>query len=153
MRSWFRNGPGAVDAMQQILFRIPIGQDGIPVYGFGMMLFVAFIGCIWITTWAARKEGISREFVQDLALWIFLGGLLGARITYLIFHDKDISTVWDFIVRLPRIWDAGLIFYGSVVGAVAAYFLGYYLSFRKKKISTLRLADAVAPSIALGLLF
>src|SRR5438128_12429088 len=40
--------------MQQVLFRIPFPglADGIPIYGFGAMLFLAFIAGTWL---AARR--------------------------------------------------------------------------------------------------
>ena len=72
--------------MQQVLFHIPIRTswfpDGIPIYGYGMMLFLAFIICTWIAGRRAEKEGIPRERIQDLAIWLFLFGIVGARITY-----------------------------------------------------------------------
>src|SRR5205085_2808110 len=51
----------------------------------------------------------------------------------------------------PRIWDGGLILYGSVIGGVLAYALAYLLFFRRRGVSTLKLADVVAPSVALGI--
>src|SRR5262249_29930662 len=74
--------------MLQVLFRVPIltgwFPDGIPVYGFGMMLFVAFLLCTWLAGRRAEKVGISKEVIHDAAIWVFLGGLIGARVTYLL---------------------------------------------------------------------
>ena len=38
--------------MQQVLFRIPIlkgffGPDGLPINGYGVMLFLTFLVCVW----------------------------------------------------------------------------------------------------------
>src|SRR5438094_258288 len=144
--------------MQPILFRIPNTPDGLPVYGFGMMLFVTFIATTWMATRRAVKAGIAREVIQDVAVWIFLGGILGARLTYLIFHERmpiwPPERLWDLIKALPRIWDGGIILYGAVAGAVAAYFVGHWLFFRHKaNVTVLRMADVIAPTIALGLIF
>jgi prolipoprotein diacylglyceryltransferase len=140
--------------MQQVLFRIPIFKDwfpdGIPIYGFGMMLFVAFLLCTWVAGRRAEREGIRKETIQDIVIWLFLGGLLGARIVH-IFGETTVTDVADFFSRLPRIWDGGIVFYGSVIGALVAYGLAYLLIYRKQGISTLKLADILAPSIALGL--
>jgi hypothetical protein len=57
--------------------------DGVPIYGFGMMLFLAFILCTWLGGRRGEREGISKETTQDLAIWIFGGGLIGARLTFL----------------------------------------------------------------------
>jgi prolipoprotein diacylglyceryltransferase len=148
--------PGGVTNMQQVLFRIPI-FGGIPIYGFGAMLFVAFLACIWLATRRAKKLGIAPEVIQDLALWIFGGGILGGRICYLILHDMregKIQNVGEFFKTLPMIWNGGLIFYGAVIGAILSYFVGWYVSFRhKQNVTTLRLADVIAPTVAVGLLF
>src|SRR4051812_11885689 len=138
--------------MLQVLFRIPnpFGADGLPVYGFGMMLFLAFIGCTWLAGRRAQREGISKETIQDLAVWLFIGGPLRARITYL-YNEKPRPDLVAFLKKLPQIWEGGIVFYGSVLGGFAAYFLAYYLIYRKRGLNTFRLVDAIAPSICLGL--
>src|SRR5262249_55767747 len=90
--------------------------------------------------------------IQDVAVWIFLGGILGARLTYLIF-DQKMRDPGKILLALPRIWDGGIIFYGSVAGAVVAYFIGHWLFFRHKpNVTILRMADVIAPTIALGMI-
>ena len=138
--------------MMPILFRLPIGPNGIPVYGFGLMLFVTFIATTWMASRRAEKVGIAREVIQDLAIWIFIGGILGARLVYLI-TVQNLRDPGAILMALPRIWDGGIVFYGAVAGGLIAYFLGYGLVFRHKaNFTTLRLADIIAPGIALGLL-
>jgi prolipoprotein diacylglyceryltransferase len=145
-----------VGLMMQVIWRIPIrtnwAPDGIPIYGFGLMLFFAFILCTWLAGKRGEREGIRKETIQDLAIWIFLGGLLGARTTYLLQEPHPFAGgVWEFIKRLPRIWDGGIILYGSILGGLAGYAIAWLFIYRKQGLSTRRLADAVAPSIALGL--
>lgn len=139
--------------MQQVLFYIPWKTawfpQGLPVYGFGMMLFIAFLLCTTIAGRRAEKEGVLYETIQDLALWIFVGGLIGARVLYLI-QDNPTSLA-NFFYQLPRIWDGGIILYGSVLGALVSYGIAYLLIYRHQNISTLQIADIISPSIALGL--
>jgi prolipoprotein diacylglyceryltransferase len=143
--------------MQQVLFWIPItiwNPHGIPVYGYGMMLFLAFIVCTWLAGRRAEREEVGKEVIQDLAIWVFLGGLLGSRIVYLLTlpeAQRPYTDVWGFIKELPRIWDGGVVFYGGAIGGVVGYFLDYLLFLRKQGVSTLQMADIVAPSVAVGL--
>jgi phosphatidylglycerol:prolipoprotein diacylglycerol transferase len=136
--------------MNQVLFRIPIylpdwAPDGIPIYGFGMMLFLTFVVTTWMAGRRAQQEGIGKEVIQDLAIWVFVGGIVGARLTFLIAYDLPL---WQFF----RIWDGGLIFYGSVLGGLVGYIPAYFYVIRKHRVSTWKLADVIAPSVAVGLL-
>lgn len=146
--------------MHQVLFRIPINflgwtPQGIPIYGFGTMLFLAFAACLWLTSRRGAKEGIRKEIIQDLAVWIFVGGIVGARLTFLLVEgDPDQSLaarLHSAVTEFFKIWDGGLVFYGSVIGGVAGYVLAYLLVYRKQGLSTWKLADVVAPSLAVGL--
>ncbi len=139
--------------MRQVIYHIPIPtpwSDDIPIYGFGMMLFVAFVVCTWLAGRRAEKEGIAKEHIQDLAIWLFVGGLVGSRITFLL-QVGQVSSFWDFLSQLPRIWDGGVIFYGAAIGGLVGYGLAYYFVLRKHALSTWKLADIIAPSIAMGL--
>jgi prolipoprotein diacylglyceryltransferase len=136
--------------MRQVLFWIPLPNPWVPdfelpIYGFGLMLFLTFITCTLWADWRARKEGVNPQILQDLAVWIFIGGIIGARITFMIQYHVPL---WQFF----EIWKGGLVFYGSAVGGVAAYSLAYFLVLRKQGVSTRQLADIVAPTVAWGLM-
>src|ERR1700686_3786421 len=99
-------------AMRQVLFYIPLhslwdGLPDIPIYGYGMMLFLAFVACTWLAVRLARREGIGRETVQDLAIWIFIGGVIGPRAVFIIQYPMYFSSFWQFF----QLWDGGLVFY------------------------------------------
>jgi prolipoprotein diacylglyceryltransferase len=142
-------------AMMQVLWRIPIHNqqwfpDGIPIYGFGMMLFLAFVICTWLASRRADAAGVPREHIQDLAIYLFIGGLIGARVLYLT-QEAPQPTFLDFLKQLPKIWDGGIILYGSVIGGLVGYAICWWFIFRKHNIPTLKVADILAPSIAIGL--
>lgn len=139
--------------MRQVLFRIPLRPfdglpdwwpDQLPIYGFGMMLFLAFLLCTWLAGRRARTEGIAPQFIQDLAVWIFVGGLVGARVVYMIQYHVPLQYFF-------MIWQGGLVFYGSAIGGVVGYALAYLFVIRKHGLSTWKLADIIAPSAAVGL--
>lgn len=139
--------------MHQVILRIPLRfanwlpewmPDSIPVYGFGLMLFFAFIICMWLAGWRSEMEGIPRIHVQDLTIWVFIAGILGARIVYMIQYRQPLS-------QFLEIWNGGLVFYGSFVGGLIGYLLAYHFVLRKNNISFLKMADIITPSIALGL--
>lgn len=140
--------------MHQVLFRIPLNPfgwfpDGIPIYGFGVMLFVAFFFCTWLAGRRAAREGIRKEFIQDLAMWLLFGGIAGARLTFLRVEEK---LPWSQVPgQFLRIWDGGLVLYGSILGALAGYVLAYFFLVRRYRLSSWQLADIIAPSLAAGI--
>jgi prolipoprotein diacylglyceryltransferase len=140
--------------MQQVLWRIPLKTawtpDGIPLYGFGVMLCLTFLLCTWLASRRAARVGMSKEQVQDLVIWLFVCGLLGARITFLLGEQAWRGWV-DFILSLPQIWNGGIVLYGSILGGLFGYLGFWYFTFRKLPITTLQLADILAPCITLGL--
>jgi len=128
--------------MKQVLFYIP-GTE-IPIYGYGMMLFLAFVFCLWLAKRLGRREGIEPKSIEDMAIWIFIFGILGARITYCVQFGCD-------FLGFFRIWDGGLVFYGSAIGGLVGYILAYIFVLRKHHISSWKMADVIAPCAALGL--
>jgi phosphatidylglycerol---prolipoprotein diacylglyceryl transferase len=128
--------------MQQVLFRIPIID--LPIFGYGMMLFLAYFFCVWLASWLARKEGIPTGNIYDMAILIFVGGILGGRITFMIQYHVPLAEIY-------KIWEGGLVFYGSAIGGVVGYFVAYFLLLRKHGVSTWKMADIIAPCAAVGL--
>jgi phosphatidylglycerol:prolipoprotein diacylglycerol transferase len=118
--------------------------QGIPIYGYGMMLFIAFVACTWLASRLARREGIAPEHVQDLAIYLFVGGIVGSRVVYMIQYKVPLS-------HFLFIWEGGLVFYGGAIGGAIAYVVAYYAVIKKHDLSTLKLADIIAPCTALGL--
>ncbi len=150
--------------MWQVIVKIPTPwtTDGIPVYGFGLMLFLAFVLCTWLARARAPKEGIDPDAVDALAIWIFLGGLAGARLTSMLsipyyppLLDPPGMRAW--IYKFVSIWDGGIVLYGAVAGGVASFFLAYWLYYRPDaskdaagKISR-RVFETFLPAVIFGL--
>ena len=50
--------------MRQTLFHLP--YLGIPVYGFGLMLFVGFLSATWYSKKKAADEGENPKTIEDI---------------------------------------------------------------------------------------
>ncbi len=144
--------------MQQVLFTVPIFKgafppDGVPVYGFGAMLFVTFIVVTWWGTVRARKIGMEPARFQDFTIWVFISGIVGARVLYMIqyAHQFPDQSLAGLAGAFFKIWEGGIIFYGSALGGAVGYGLFYWFVMRRLQVSGWQLADVVAPLLALGL--
>jgi phosphatidylglycerol---prolipoprotein diacylglyceryl transferase len=155
------NGPGfskeAHKPMRQVLFYIPLHQlsDGlpnIPIFGYGTMLFVAFVACTWLAGRLCLRQGIQPQFVQDLAIWIFVVGIIGARITFMVqYRLYEGRSPFEVLVQFIMIWEGGLVFYGSAIGGAVGYVLAYFFVLRRHHVSSWKMADVIAPCVPLGL--
>ena len=112
------------------------------------MIALAFLAGLWTATLRARREKISGEIIADVTLWIMVGTILGARAVYVATYWKD-EFAGQPITEIFAIWHGGLVFYGGLIGATIAGTI--YL--RWKKLPFWKIADALAPSIALGSVF
>jgi phosphatidylglycerol:prolipoprotein diacylglycerol transferase len=143
--------------MQQILFHIPIVN--IPVYGYGMMLFFAFIGCNWLARRLCKREGIDGSMIPDLAIWLFVAGIIGGRIVFVIqywpsdlekgYTGFDVRPRWEVI----KLWDGGLVLYGALFGGAAGYFAYHHRYLKDQGVSNWKMFDVIAPCVVLGIAF
>jgi phosphatidylglycerol:prolipoprotein diacylglycerol transferase len=139
--------------MYQVIYRIPVRvfnwmpawlPDYLPIFGYGSMLFCAFLVCIALANWRAKRLGIDKNHIQDLALWIFGTGILGARITFMVQYHEPVENFF-------KIWNGGLVFYGSFIGGAVGYAFGHFFIIRKHGLSVRKMADIIAPCVAIGL--
>ena len=60
--------------MLQELFRIHLFGRAIPIYGYGLMLVVAFLACVKTSQWLGVRKGIRPELFVDATLIAMVSG-------------------------------------------------------------------------------
>ena len=112
------------------------------------MMAIAFLAGLWTASRRGLRDGLAPEKILDLGPWLIIGAILGARILYVTtyWQESFAGRPWT---EMFMIWHGGLVFYGGLIGAA----LGVILYSRRIKIPLWKLADAIAPSIALGYIF
>jgi phosphatidylglycerol:prolipoprotein diacylglycerol transferase len=136
--------------MEQVLFWIPIKTasmpQGIPVYGFGAMLFLAFVLGSWVAGRLGKRIGIVPDKLSDLLIWTFVFGLFGGRVLHVVAENGQ----WvDFF----KIWQGGLVFYGGAIAGTIGGAVMYHFLMRPLGVSLWQVADVIAPALALGICF
>lgn len=141
--------------MRQVLFTIPLpwGNGHIPVFGFGLMLVLAFISAAWLAGRQAKKEGYKSSIPWDVGLYIFIAGVIGARLLSMFVDQKPPKDFMDGIFQFFKIWEGGLVLYGSIPGGLIGYWIAWKTIVKPNKVRTLQIGDWLAPSIALGIAF
>jgi phosphatidylglycerol:prolipoprotein diacylglycerol transferase len=126
--------------MKPVLFQL----GPFPVSSFGVFLLVAFVAGILLLRARTGRWGWDGGEILDLSLYSIIGGVIGARIGYLLVNLRDFATDWGRVLTIWR--DAGLTFYGALAGGATVA----WLYSRRRGWSFGWLADAAAPCLALG---
>ncbi|WP_422926326.1 prolipoprotein diacylglyceryl transferase [Singulisphaera sp. PoT] len=129
--------------MRKILLEIP--GLGFRLYGYSTMFFIACAGALFLTAWRAKRERIHPNSVFELAIWLYGGGLIGARLFFVFQHHETFASLGDIL----RFWRGGMVFYGCIIGGLIGSIIYWY----RHPFPFRAMADAVAPSLAFGTAF
>lgn len=135
-----------------VIYQLPNWMQSVPVYGFGAMLLLGFLTAGWLAGIRAQREGFSPELTWDAAMWIFIPGIIGARLFYVVQKWDEFAagkSPFGILISLFNLPQGGLVLYGGVILGGVFYFVYCY----RKKISPAYLADMVIPSIFVGEMF
>jgi len=115
---------------------------------YGLMYVVAIIVGTYIIKSEVRRKKIALtdDEVSNFILWTVVGGILGARLYYVLFN---LGYYMRVPAEIPAIWHGGLAIHGGVAGGIFVAWI--YL--RRKNVSFWRLSDCVAPALILGQAF
>src|SRR2546423_15511039 len=96
------------------LFRI----GNFPINTYGVFLALAFLCAILITVRLAARDGLPRERIYDLSLWMLLASLIGSKLLMLFtepeYRDHPLQLLSLDFLR------SGGVFYGGALGACVA---------------------------------
>lgn len=127
--------------------------EGIPIFGYGFMLFVGFVTAVSLASRRAERQGLSPEVIWDLAPWLLIPGILGARIFFCAQYPQVVFAgcvaAADYLVAFLNLSQGGLVLYGGLLGGAA----GYFEFCRRRKLHPLGLADLITPSVFVGIGF
>jgi len=118
-----------------------------PINTYGVFLALAFLCAILIAVKLAARDGLPKEKIYDLSLWMLLASLVGSKLLMLFtepeYRDHPLQLLSLDFLR------SGGVFYG---GFVAAVLTGYFL-IKRYNLPWWKTADACAPGIAIGNFF
>src|SRR4030095_6991442 len=118
-----------------------------PINTYGVFLALAFLSAILVTVKLAERDGLPRERIYDLSLWMLLASLVGSKLLMLFtepeYRDNPLQLLSLDFLR------SGGVFYGGLLGAV----LVGYLLMKRYHLPWWKTADACAPGIAIGNFF
>lgn len=126
------------------MYPILVQLGGFELRSYGVIVALSFLLGLWVSTREAKRKGLDPALIQDFAFYALLGGILGARLYYVIFSNPSyfLQKPWEIIA----VWHGGI----GIIGALLGGLLTAVWYCRRKKLSFWRLADTLAPGVALG---
>lgn len=110
---------------------------------YGLIVSLATLVTLGVCWWESKRKKKETRVLIDLAFWVLLGSLVGARL-YHVIHE------WSFYIQHPlmifNFWAGGLGIYGAFIGGL----LAAYLYAQKKKLKLLEWLDIGAVGMPLG---
>ena len=87
---------------------------------------------------------LTREHVDDLVLWVTIGIVVGGRVGYATFYDRDLWRTGEIL----QVWNGGMSFHGGLVGVLVALAAVAW----RRGLDVLQVADHVVVNVPFGML-
>ena len=82
--------------------RIFISLGPITIYWYSVLIIISVLIGLFFSEREANKNGLTKTFISDLAFYLVLIAILGARLYYVIFN---FSVFKDNPLDIIKIWD------------------------------------------------
>lgn len=126
------------------MFPILVEFWKIKIYTYGLFVALGFIVGAEFSAREAKRRGENPARVLDITFWVVILGVVGARLLFIIMN------ITDYIsepLKILKIWEGGLAWYGGVLGAT----LAIVVYSKKFQLSIKKILDIIAAGTALGL--
>ena len=116
----------------------------IAIRWYGLLIASAVLIGVTLSQYLAKKRSVNPDLMADLAIWLVVGAIPGARLYYVTFQWQQYSQRpwWHTLA----IWEGGIAIHGAIIGGTIATIIFARLN----RISLWQLLDLVAPSLILG---
>lgn len=111
---------------------------------YGLIVITAVAVGIWLAAREAERKGFKKDDIYDVAIWVIIAGILGARLFHVLDHWSHEYAANP--IRAFYIWEGGLAIWGAVVAGV----LAVAVIARRRSWRLARLLDASAPGLVLA---
>src|SRR5690606_10110439 len=125
---------------------IQVGPLAVRWYGLLIALGV-LIGAFWALR-LCEKRGLDPEKLLDMALWLVIAGVIGARLVYVLTSPSAFFGPNGNFIDVFKVWQGGISIHGGVLGVMVA--MWFYS--RAHKLNMWAYLDTLTPLGALGIM-
>lgn len=127
---------------------------GLPIHWYAVIIITGALLALASSNYRCKKRGFPGDSFDTPFIWAFPGGIIGARIWYVIatWPGENGSTQFtDNFWNVFKIWEGGLAIQGGAIGGVLVGVI--FILIRRKGWNVLDAMDCVVPTILIGQIF
>jgi phosphatidylglycerol:prolipoprotein diacylglycerol transferase len=145
---------GRADSTLSAVHRIAFELGRLTITWYGIFVASGFLFGLWNASRRALRENVSPEIIFDCGTWLLVGTILGARALFAVSYWSEIvKSAREYghspVLEILMVHHGGLVYYGGLIGASAACVVFAW----RKRLALWKLADILAPGVALGSFF
>ncbi|MBD3248403.1 prolipoprotein diacylglyceryl transferase [Candidatus Falkowbacteria bacterium] len=120
-----------------------ISFSGVQIYWYGMFIVAGILASLSVSLKLAKRSQIPPEKVFDLAFWLIIFGILGARVYHVFL---EFGYYLEKPLDIIKIWQGGLAIHGGIIaGLITVYFFC-----KKQSLNFWKISAILTPGIALA---
>jgi len=108
-----------------------LSLGGLQIHWYGLFFAAGIVFCYLFLMRNFAKRGYPVELVDSLAIYLFFGLLIGARLGQVFFYEPDYFLANP--IEILKVWHGGLASHGAAIGLLIAYLI--WLKAHKVKFS------------------
>ncbi len=116
---------------------------GFNIRWYSALILLGALIALFMLLKEAKRTGVDKDFIFNLAFWTIIMGFIGARLYYVIFK---FSLFKDDLLSIFKIWEGGLAIHGGIIAGAITMFV--YC--KKYHMSFLRVTDMAVPCLILA---
>ena len=122
---------------------ILISLGPVNIYWYGFFIVLGVLAALTVAIYLAKFYQIKTDTIIDLAVWLVVGGLVGARL-------YDVGLEWQYFSSHPldifKIWQGGLAIHGAIIGGT----ISLWLFAKKASLNIWQLAGIAVTALPLA---
>lgn len=130
--------------MDPIMFQV--GPLAVRWYG-ALIALGVLIGSMWSLR-AAKRRDIDPDALLDLAPWLVIAGIVGARLVYVLTSPSAFFGPGGSVLDAFKVWQGGISIHGGILGVVIAA----WIFARARDLDLWSVMDVLSPIGALGVI-
>ena len=110
---------------------------------YSVLILLGMIIAVRLAERESKKFKFEKAFIFDIALWIIIFGIIGARLYYVIFNFELYR---NDLLGILKVWNGGLAIHGGILAGL----ITLVIYCKKKDIKILRVTDIAVPSLIIA---